>query len=405
MQVGLIADDLTGLTAVASEFERYGFSVGIALNAETASALADSCDIVGIDTNSRSLPSEDAAKAVRDAARALAKLEPDWIFKQGDSALHGQTAVEVTAVLEALGNKHILMAPACPSLERFTVGGVHRPVIDDPSSYVRVAELFSEYTSVTVADAVNPLPDTSGGPRVTVLDAQDDSALDAAVLSADQSGERLVAGSVGLAKALARHLWSGGTRNSHPVLILLGSFQERSRQQAAALLVTGTARQIDLPATIAADDVRSVANEVGQALRARQHVILSASLQKAGTPNGARYPFLDAALRLGIEQALSETTRAIIDDDRNHLSGVIVAGGATAGIVARDVLDVVALHQVTHLSDGVAAGLAEDSAGRLIPLVTKAGNWGETEIFLRAIHWLQKTHLRRNIETRSELNV
>ena len=32
MLVGMAADDLTGLTAVAGEFERFGFSVGIAFS-------------------------------------------------------------------------------------------------------------------------------------------------------------------------------------------------------------------------------------------------------------------------------------------------------------------------------------------------------------------------------------
>ena len=73
-------------------------------------------------------------------------------------------------------------------------------------------------------------------------------------------------------------------------------------------------------------------------------------------------------------------------------------GGTTAGIVARNVLEVAALHQVTHLSDGVAAGISEDTEGRFLPLVTKAGNWGEAEAFLRAIHWLQQTNTTQELK-------
>jgi uncharacterized protein YgbK (DUF1537 family) len=53
MLVGIIADDMTGLTAVASEFERYGFSVGIALSSDQVDSISDSYDIIGVDTNSR----------------------------------------------------------------------------------------------------------------------------------------------------------------------------------------------------------------------------------------------------------------------------------------------------------------------------------------------------------------
>ena len=53
MLVGIIADDLTGLTAVASEFERFGFSVGIAFSSDQVDSISDLYDIIGVDTNSR----------------------------------------------------------------------------------------------------------------------------------------------------------------------------------------------------------------------------------------------------------------------------------------------------------------------------------------------------------------
>ena len=68
MLVGIIADDLTGLTAVASEFERYGFSVGIALSPEQVNSISDRYDIIGVDTNSREKNAQNAAKAAEQAA-------------------------------------------------------------------------------------------------------------------------------------------------------------------------------------------------------------------------------------------------------------------------------------------------------------------------------------------------
>jgi len=399
MRVGLIADDLTGLAAVSSEFERYGFSVGIAMNAASAAALADRYDIVGIDTNSRALASDTAAKRAREAAEALAEFHPDWLFKQGDSALHGHIAAELSAIAVALKAKNVLMAPACPSLGRLTVGGVHRPVADDPQTHVRVVDLWSGDNTVAVADTTGPAPASPERPLIAVADAESDAALDAAIRRADASGERLVAGSVGLAKAIARHLWTTATRDAAPALILLGSFQARSRLQAETLLATGTARLIELPTTGEADDVRATARATGQALSDGYHVVLAASPSVANSTDPTRYPFLDGAVRAGIEDALSQTTRAIFEEHRNQMCGLIVAGGTTAGIVARNVLEVAALHEVAHLSDGVAAGRAEDIEGRFLPLVTKAGNWGETEVFLRAIRWLQQTHSAQDAET------
>lgn len=405
MRVGLIADDLTGLAAVASEFERYGFSVGVALNVSAVAALTDRYDIVGIDTNSRALSCDMAARAAREAAEALAKFDSDWLFKQGDSALHGHIAAELSAIAVELKAKNVLMAPACPSLGRLTVDGIHRTVADDHETHVRVVDLWSGDNTVAVADATDPAPISPGRPLITIADAENDAALDAAVRRADVADDRLVAGSVGLAKAIARHMWATETRDAAPALILLGSFQARSRKQAETLLATGTARLIELPTTGEADDVRATVREVGQALCDGYHAVLAASPSVANPTNPTRYPFLDADVRAGIEDALSQTTRAIFNEYRNQICGLIVAGGTTAGIVARDVLEVAALHQVEHLNDGVAAGLAEDIEGRFLPLVTKAGNWGETEVFLRAIRWLQQTHSAQEAERRSDLNV
>ena len=404
MRVALIADDLTGLAAVPSEFERYGLSVGIALNVASAGALADRYDIVGIDTNSRALSPDTAANVAREAAEALAEFNPDWMFKQGDSALHGHIAAELSAIAVALKAKNVLMAPACPSLGRFTVDGVHRPVEDDPDTHIRVVDLWSGYNTVAVADDTGPAPTSPGRPLISVVDVMNDAALDAAVRRADSIDERLVAGSVGLAKSIARHLWATATQDGKPALILLGSFQARSRQQAETLLATGTARLIELPTSGEDGDVRDATRAAGQALCDGYHVVLAASPSLANSTDPTRYPLLDGAVRDRIENALRQTTRAIFDEHRNHMCGLIVAGGTTAGIVARDVLKLAALHQVAHLSDGVAAGLAEDIEGRFLPLVTKAGNWGETEVFLLAIRWLQQTHSAQEAETRSDLN-
>ena len=111
MLVGIIADDLTGLTAVASEFERYGFSVGIALSPEQVNSISDRYDIIGVDTNSREKNAQNAAKAAEQAAEALSKSNPVWLFKQGDSALHGNIASELSAVSVKLKAKFSTVVP------------------------------------------------------------------------------------------------------------------------------------------------------------------------------------------------------------------------------------------------------------------------------------------------------
>ena len=398
MLVGIIADDMTGLTAVASEFERYGFSVGIALSSDQVDSISDRYDIIGVDTNSREKNAQNAAKAAEEAAEVLSKSKPVWLFKQGDSALHGNIASELSAVSLKLKAKNVLMAPACPSLNRLTIDGVHRIIADDPHTHVSVVDLWSNDQKVAVVDSTKPAPDALNCPLITVVDAECDASLDAAVRRADAFAERLIAGSVGLAKALARHLWVKMTGDCAPALIILGSFQSRSRNQADKLLATKTAKQINLPISInGASDLLLTVEKVKEALSEGLHVILTADSSLYEVSDSVRYPFLDGAVQEKIENVLRLTTRAIFDQVRHTICGLIVVGGKTAGIVSRDILNINIIHNIVHLSDGVAAGLSEDSEGQLMPIVTKAGNWGEKEIFFLAVRWLQKSETIKQV--------
>ena len=120
-------------------------------------------------------------------------------------------------------------------------------------------------------------------------------------------------------------------------------------------------------------------------------------MTSAEVTDAIRYPFLDGAVQEKIENALRLTTREICDQVRNEICGLIVVGGTTAGIISREILNINFIHDIVHLSDGVAAGLSEDSEGQLLPIVTKAGNWGREDIFFLAVRWLQKSETIKQV--------
>ena len=129
-----------------------------------------------------------------EAAEVLSKSNPVWLFKQGDSALHGNIASELSAVSIKLKAKNVLMS--CPSLNRLTIDGVHRIIADDPHTHLSVVDLWSDDQKVVVVDSTKPAPDALNCPLITVVDADSDASLDAAVRRADAFDERLIAGSV-----------------------------------------------------------------------------------------------------------------------------------------------------------------------------------------------------------------
>lgn len=379
MRVGIIADDLTGLNAVASEFQRYGLSVATCLDPRELSRRADwTCDVLGIDTDSRSKGEAEAAAAMREAVRAMNALEPEWLFKQTDSALHGHVGCELAAVVETLAIPRIVFAPACPSLGRRTRQG--RQILEEERE-IEIAPLIHE------ADRL----------RVIVRDAASDGDLDAIVDDAESSGEKVLAGSVGLAKALARHI--GGRQmdsRRRPALILLGSLQPRTRAQYDALLRSLHPVSFELPGADSLPDFDAMAQDVVAALRAGRHAILAPAGEPVTRPGaGTGYPYLTAELRQCNEQAMRALVGRAIEQCRDGICGVLVAGGTTSEIVAREVLAVTRLMDVEHLSDGVAAAIAVTASGMRLPMVTKAGNWGDEDIMIRAVGWLQAAALRR----------
>lgn len=389
MRVGIIADDLTGLNAVASEFQRYGLRVATCLDPRELSRRADwAFDVLGIDTNSRSKSEAEAAAATREAVRAMRALGPEWLFKQTDSALHGHVGCELAAVVDTLAISRIVFAPACPSLGRVTRQG--RQILDEQREVV-VAPLIHE------ADRL----------RVTVRDAVSDDDLDAIVTDAESNGDKVLAGSVGLAKALARHV---GRRQMdsrrRPALILLGSQQPRTRAQHDTLLRSLHPVSFDLPGAAPPPDFDAMAQEVVASLRGGRHAILAPAGEPVSRPGlGTGYPYLTAELRQCNEQAMRALVGRVMERCRDGICGVLIAGGTTSEIVARDVLAVTRLIDIEHLSDGVAAAIAVTASGMRLPMVTKAGNWGDEDIMIRAVGWLQAAGLHQGDRTESMTHV
>ena len=195
LKAAIIADDLTGALDTGTPFVDAGLSVAVAIDVETADeALAAGTDVVVINTASRALSEDDAARRVRQAADALSARQPAIVLKKIDSRLKGNVAAESAALADALGLARIVVAPAIPDQDRttyrgFVVGrGVEKPIA--------VADLF-----------------TGRDMDVVVADAESDFDLDDIALGNDWNSV-LAVGARGLGSALARKI---GRAGGHPL--------------------------------------------------------------------------------------------------------------------------------------------------------------------------------------------
>jgi uncharacterized protein YgbK (DUF1537 family) len=178
IRIGLVADDLTGACDSALPF----LGVGRVLVGLWPHVPAGDVACAAVSTETRNEP--DLA-SVRGRVAAI-RLNGGLLYRKLDSMLRGSPVADLESARLAVGGR-CLVAPALPGEGRTTVGGVQRWPGGEADLRVRLAPL-----------AVDGY--------VELRDAVTDADLDRVAADALAHGDRLLAGSAGLAAALARAL-------------------------------------------------------------------------------------------------------------------------------------------------------------------------------------------------------
>jgi D-threonate/D-erythronate kinase len=174
--IGLIADDLTGACDSALPFLGEGpVRVGIwphVPDGELACA--------AVTTESRA---EAATVSYERSHEAATALHCDLLYRKLDSLLRGHPVEDVAGVLAAVGVTRCVVSPALPAERRITAAGIQRW----PGGEVDLSALFAPLVG-----------------RVDLRDAATDADLDQVARDLLDRGDRVMAGTAGLAAALAR---------------------------------------------------------------------------------------------------------------------------------------------------------------------------------------------------------
>jgi len=226
-RVGVVADDLTSAADGAGPFVARGLRAMIGRRR----LAVDGCDVFAVDSGSRSLSIDDAARNVAALTTQLASSRV--LYKTVDSTLRGHVTAELAAAFSNSRRKTLVFAPAFPAAGRTTVRGIQYvdgvPVSE--SSYGR--------------DPVHPARTSSlaelvpgGIGEVVILDAATQDELNAKVAGFDDPCETLWVGSPGMAEALAARLAGIGTSPTTPdtgtggILVAIGTANPLSHRQA-----------------------------------------------------------------------------------------------------------------------------------------------------------------------------
>ena len=418
--VWVVADDLTGAADATSAMAGPGVR-GLILLDPMADDRAlpvgpeSATDVVALDTDTRDAPAHVAHDTAYRAAMSARAAGASVLFRKVDSTLRGHLAAEVTATLAAAraiwAPQPVLavVAPAFPHARRTTVGGhqlldgvpLERTEVWSTARMTGTAELSAMFTAVghrsrpvllpvvrgAGEDLVGVIKDiAAAGTGIAVCDAETDQDLQAIARAAVASGVRIVwVGSAGLAGQLPAALdltrgdGSGAPyddaarRPTGPVVTVVGSRSSVATGQYRRLArVPGVTELLLDPDTLLAGEAHAGWSPAAAALRAA--VAAGRDLAVAPHPAGS--------VAHGNGRQLCEAIGRLIAPYAHDIGALVCTGGETT----RAVLLAAGAHTlrfIRELEPGVVLSSA-DGAPHALPVVTKAGGFGDDDTLVHA---------------------
>lgn len=412
--LGVIADDFTGATDIASFLAQNGMSViqynGIPLE----NTQSEDVDAIVISLKSRSCP---AQRAIDDSLSAL-----NWLKQQGcqrfyfkycstfDSTAEGNIGPVADALLAELGETQTIISPALPINGRTVYQGylfVHQQLLSEsgmrhhpvtPMRDSNLMRLMEQQSKGRVG--LIPLASLHQGresvqqqldllrqqeTRYVVMDAisEDDLLLQAAATE----NLRLVTGGSGLAIGIARRFCVAhpakeseqrGAPVGGPAVVLSGSCSTMTNAQVARYKPQAPHFALEVARCLADND--SYAAEVCQWVLAQRTSTLAPMVfatSEAETLQRIQQQYGADKSSQAIEYFFARLVPLLTE---NGIQRFIVAGGETSGVVTQ-ALNIQGLHIGPTISPGIPWVKA---IGRPLSLALKSGNFGDENFFARS---------------------
>jgi len=407
----VIADDFTGACDVGVQFRKYGLRTAVITDAVLLPEF-EGYEVVVIDSESRNETPSTAYNKVREIAKYLknAKL----IYKKIDSTLRGNVGVELDAVIDELGFKAVIVAPSFPAANRVTLNGIHfvngvplekTEFARDPINPVKtsyIPDLIKEQskkkvgliTLSKVRGRIKSLKQTikrliERGYKIIVADAENTKDL-RVIAKAALDLEILPCGSAGLAESVSYWLTSNLTRR---VIVFSGSANNITLNQ---IQNAGKMKDIKVfklaPLKILAEhgryknELNRLTKEIGTAFSAGKDVIVTSAesendvLKIRQAIETLKVNRIEAAEK--ISSFIGEIASLIAE--KFKVAGVMIIGGDTAIKVMKGI-KAYGIAIEGEISPGIPYGVLLDGKLNGIPVITKAGGFGQEDIIIRAI--------------------
>lgn len=375
VQIVIVADDLTGAADSAARCHHVGWPATIFLQPPR---LRLPPGVIALTTDSRHMPAVVAAHRVRELVTELRTVSEVVWYKKIDSTLRGNIGSEVDAMLDVLGRRYAVVAPAFPGQGR----GLNHGYLTSELAPVNATHLptLLQQQSRRAITAI-PLSDVRLGPQhltaqlaavqqhetqLIVVDGMTDADLHT-VLVATQAAlpDALLCGSAGLINILAAAYRAAAAShavktppnvqsvNSGPALLVVGSGSPVAHDQIMYLRRRGE---------IAILEVGS-----GQPVPTDRDILVHLPQPAVGTT-------VEGPTARALVTKLTATAVSIVNQQRPGL--LVLTGGDTA-ITVLSCLGIGELRVVRELLPGMPLTWGVDQAGHVQRIIFKAGNHGD----------------------------
>lgn len=388
MQIGVIADDLTGAMDTGAQFSGCGLHTVLQLSEDYPL----SSTVAVVNTSSREVAEQEARNRVQ---KAVDTLQGRLLYKKIDSTLRGHIATEIRTILEASRYRKALICPAIIEENRWVVDGqlwineqpLHRTAFSsDPVWPAQSALIEDRLREPTAHFPLQILRGDSGRLRERLLaspekmlvpDARSKTDL-SHIAEAISGTDILPCGALSLAQAwisvstgYKKRPRIHRPRILRPLLYVVGSQHPSTRAQAA--LLVDTQEVVDIP--VRSDETRQLnttIRKIERSVTQNKSVLLRTSgellqdpQEKAVMLNGLRYLVRHCALA-------------------DYFGGFVATGGETASLVL-SVLSASAISIQGEVSAGFPCGIIEGGSAQGLPIFTKAGGFGLPDCLIRLL--------------------
>lgn|SRR5699024_9649834 len=420
MNIAIIADDLTGACDTGVQLVNYGIDASVIIqnNKNTTSQATI------YNTDSRALEKKQAYEQVSEVIKTIEINELDILYKKIDSTMRGNIGSELNAIYDQFQPDFVLINPAHPNNGRIVRDGIHylnevplseTEVAKDPKTPVNesnIAKLVQQSSNKPVkhisyellrkdkSSLLNVLADwKKQGIHYITIDTIVEEDLNRTLQLINSDYSFVLCGSAGLINYVPKKYGyefalyqSNSLIHSSPALFVIGSISERGRLQLDHLLEKTDVVGVEISTMEILKGGRKKKQEIN---RIYSEMILAFNEKKscAFYSSNNVEKTKDIGLELGISNI--EISNIISNElgniatemiNENNLTNLFLTGGDTAQQVFTK-LGIGSYKLIGELELGVPIGEIDSQVP--IHIMTKAGNFGTTNVMTKAYNYFQ----------------